>query len=122
MSSSWSSSSSSGSLFDLYIYFILAVKVLFVLMAIAEKLAKDKNTKATLTYWKEKTEFIFIVSMAVLCIGLFNPFRYGQLVLNHHTRILLFIYGFIVLLNADWSSYFPRWVNELNYLKSIVGK
>lgn len=105
------------SLFDIYIYFIILVKILFVLLIVASKHAvnskKDPKTIATLTLWKERMEFIFIVTMALLCIVVFNPFRSGPFVLQNHVRVLLFIYGFIILLNADWGTYFPKWFYSL---------
>jgi hypothetical protein len=70
-------------------------------------------------YWKERLEFIFVVCMAIVCIILFNPFSSGPLVVDHHVRFLLFVYGFIILIDTKWHTFFgemPPWFKTLQHL------
>ena len=59
---------------DYFIFFIILIKIVFIISAIGHViLSYSKSSKAEkidpkLTYWKERTEFVFIVSMAVLLI------------------------------------------------------
>ena len=100
-----------GKTYDYYVSFIIFVKILFIITAIIALglKIKIKNTKnatssnLTNTYnilskWKQIFEFIFIISLALICIIVFCPF-YGDVVfIDKHTRILLFLYGFIIIL------------------------
>ena len=112
------------SAFDSFVVFIIVVKVFFVIFAAIELYYKfEKKTDSSWSkwalYWKERTEFIFIVSMAILCIVLFNPFSRGVLVIDHHVRILLFVYGFIILITSNWKNIFgemPPWFTNLQNL------
>ena len=99
-----------GRTYDNYVIFIIIIKVLFLITAIIARILKAKitNTKTAntnliniykiLSEWKQIFEFIFIISLAFICIIVFCPF-YGDIVfIDKHTRILLFIYGFIIIL------------------------
>ena len=99
-----------GRTYDNYVIFIIIIKVLFLITAIVTRILKAKitNSKTTntnliniyniLSEWKQIFEFIFIISLALICIIVFCPF-YGDVVfIDKHTRILLFLYGFIIIL------------------------
>jgi len=99
-----------GRTYDNYVIFIIIIKVLFLITAIIARILKAKitNTKTAntnliniykiLSEWKQIFEFIFIISLAFICIIVFCPF-YGDIVfIDKNTRILLFIYGFIIIL------------------------
>jgi hypothetical protein len=65
--------------------------------------------------WKEKFEFIFISLMAVLLIYLFNPRTDKSLLIDHETKILLYLFGFVLLVTADWGEF----INDSILLASI---
>lgn len=109
------------SFFDSLVIFAIFVKILFVLFAILEFYSKIKHKSwaSWALYWKQRTEFIFIIAMAFICIVLFNPFSSGELVVDRHVRVLLFIYGIIILITSNWTSFFgvmPPWFQELQTL------
>ena len=58
--------------------------------------------------------------MALVCIIIFYPYYSDTIYIDKETRLLLFIYGFIILITANWSIIFnlPPWVSQL---QSIVG-
>jgi hypothetical protein len=100
-----------GKTYDYYVSFIIFIKLLFIITAIITlglklKIKNTKNTNSSnlvntyniLTKWKKIFELIFIISLAFICIIVFCPF-YGDVVfIDRHTRILLFLYGFIIIL------------------------
>ena len=95
--------------FDIYIMLIFLVKIAFIILAvyrlyIKAKNPKDKNLK-TVEFWKERFEFIFITMMSVLLIYLFYP-RVNRInMINGETKLLLYLFGFVLLLTENWSDF-----------------
>ena len=97
--------------FNIYITFIIFIKVGFVILAISHLYLKLKHkehseTDKKIIFWKERLEFIFIILMAVLLIYLFNPRNDRSILITHETKILLYLFGFILLITADWNVFF----------------
>jgi hypothetical protein len=100
------------------IYFIFFVKIIYLLTNLAVKYFKhieqnDKQKKyagliSSLEYWSERTEFVFIISMSVLLMFLFNPWHVRVPSIDKETRTLLFLYGFIIIFTADWGLFFKQ--------------
>ena len=97
-------------LFNIGITIIIIVKVIFIGLSIAKVYFKHKephNTKRlnNLEFWKKRLEFIFIALMSILLIYLFNP-RINRInMIDTETRLLLYLFGFILILTADWSQF-----------------
>jgi len=104
-----------GRAFDNYVLFIIFIKILFILFALITFLLKmkikysknnDKNIISiynNISLCKETLEFLFIISTALVCIIVFYPFYKEPVIIDKHTRVLLFLYGFIILITANWS-------------------
>jgi hypothetical protein len=115
------------SAWDSFVVFIIFVKICFVLFAALEVYYKVEKKEGTAwaewaLYWKERLEFVFIISMAIVCIVLFNPISKGTLVVDDHVRLLLFVYGFIILITSNWHTFFgelPPWFKSLQSLLRI---
>ena len=117
-------------LFDLFITFIFIIKILFVICAVWHSYLVKKNEKEgnhtnlkminSLEYWKERLEFIFIFCMSFVCIYVFNPFS-KNFVVDKETKLLLFVFGIIILINANWNIFFKKakWFTEF---QNIIGK
>ena len=92
------------SLYTLYIYLLFSLKIIFLILAIYDKYLlkskKDAKKEKSVALWKSRIEYVFIILMAFLTIYLFNPFTKRPLVIDFHTKLLLFIYGIIVLLTS----------------------
>jgi hypothetical protein len=110
---------------DFFILFIIFIKIVFILSAIGHlmlshsKLSTAKKLDPKLLYWKERTEFIFIASMSILLIYHFNP-QTGNKPINEETSLIFFLFGWILLLTADWNIFFkeaPWFANIVSYLK-----
>jgi hypothetical protein len=112
--------------FDLYITFIFAIKIIFLGLAIYKvyiEHIEPKNTKKIeeIKYWKESVETLFKGTMAVLLIILFNPRGTKEVVkLDYETRLLLYLFGFILLLTADWKSIYQKIPRGWEKIKEIL--
>jgi len=96
--------------YDKFIYLVIFIKFIFVclgiyLVYIKRKEPNNKNKINRITHFKKKLETIFITFMSLLLIYLFNP-RYtkNEVILDYETRLLLFLFGFILLVTRDWES------------------
>ena len=100
---------------DFFILFIIFIKIVFVLSAIGNlflthipvSISKTIGIKdSQLLYWKERTEFIFIVSMAVLLVYHFRP---GHLKpISSETSLLFFLFGCILIITSKWDLFFTE--------------
>jgi len=93
--------------YNIYITFIILIKVGFVILAVSHlylKLKHKENTETdkTILFWKERLEFIFIALMSVLLIYLFNPRTDRSVMIDYETKLLLYLFGFILLITAKW--------------------
>jgi hypothetical protein len=57
----------------------------------------------TSLYWKEVTENIYKIGMALLIIFLFFPGLNNEKYLTKEIYLLLTIFGFILLFTSDWN-------------------
>lgn len=97
--------------FDYLIYFTFFIKLIFIGSVLSLKYVEHKNKNAntqTLTFWKERSEFIFKACLSLILIILFNPRKKTPLVIDTETKLLLYLYGFIVILQADWGQFFKE--------------
>lgn len=96
---------------DVYVNLIILIKVIFILLAISHLYLKikheaDSEFDKTLMAWKEQVEFVFVLLMSLLLIYLFNPRTNRYLTIDRETRILFFLFGFILLITAKWRDFF----------------
>ena len=66
-------------------------------------------------FWRERTEFIFTSLMAILLIYLFNPIKNKMFMINNETKLLLYLFGIVLIITADWKTFFK----ESNIFKKI---
>ncbi len=109
--------------FDIGITTIIIVKLLFICVAITKLYVthKDPNNKKrikNLEFWKKRVEFIFIILMSILLIYLFNPRVNRMNMINTETKILLYLFGFILLLTSNWEQFFTN--SKIKVLKDFT--
>ena len=111
--------------YTLYIYLIFAVKIGFVIMTIYHILLKvkgksDSDLDKKIIYWKERFEFIFILLMSILLVYLFNPRKDRATMIDGETKILLYLFGFVLLITANWGDFFheAKW---FKYIQESIG-
>jgi amino acid permease len=98
--------------YKLFIRLIIIFKIIYVILASVHRYLKLTNQSYTtldtkLLFWKSRVEFIFIFLMSGLLIYLFNPF-YNEMSMigkDKETKVLIFVFGFILILTADWSDF-----------------
>ena len=91
-----------------YILLVFTDKILFILLGILHICLKltgysKTNLDNSIIYWKERIEFIFIVLMSLLLIYLFSPTQKQNVVINGETKLLLFLFGLILLITSKWN-------------------
>jgi hypothetical protein len=111
--------------FDSYIILTFIVKIIFIILALTNIYLKTKGKEKSslankVKYWKERVEFIFVFLMALLLIYLFSPRANRTTMINGETKLLLFLFGFILLITAKWSAFFKesKW---FVYLQKSLG-
>ena len=96
--------------FDLYIILIFVVKFLFIILSFSHLYMKVKGKEKTeldakVSFWKGRLEFIFIVLMSLLLIYLFNPRTSRLNKVTGETKLLLYLFGFVLLFTANWDTF-----------------
>jgi hypothetical protein len=99
--------------FQIFIYVIFAVKIGFILMAITNIYLKHKGREGDelyekINYWKERFEFIFVFLMSILLIYLFNNRTSKTVLISGETKLLLFLFGIVLIITAKWSVFFKE--------------
>jgi hypothetical protein len=98
---------------DLFVIFIIFIKFVFVISAVghfllshSHNMGLQKTIDPQFVYWKERTEFIFIVSMAVLLLYYFRPGK--EHTINKETSFLFYLFGWVLLLTSKWNLFFEE--------------
>lgn len=108
---------------DFFLLFIIFIKIVFAITAVGHFVfthIHNNNVKRQIDpkfiYWKERTEFIFIASMAILLIYYFKPGKNRPI--DKETTFLFFLFGWILLFTAQWNLFFK----EARWYKLIIGQ
>lgn len=106
--------------YDVFVSFIILIKLLFMICAILEFYFKpDTTIGKILVFWKDHLEFIFVACTSILILIIFRPFQNGTIHITPHEQFLLFVYGIIILINANWALFIEEsiWFKKL---KNII--
>jgi hypothetical protein len=92
----------------LFLCLIVVVKVSFFAVAILYRVIQHKDPtdvqkQNTIETLKEQLEFVYIILMSILLLINFNPWT--QVSIDTETRVLLFLYGIIVLFTSKYSTF-----------------
>jgi len=98
---------------NLFITIIIITKLLFIILSLIHiYLKKIKKTNSDLDkkilFLKERIEFIFILFMSILLIHLFNPFSPKSVEVKGETKLLLFLFGIILIISANWNTFIGK--------------
>ena len=109
--------------FDMYIFLIFAIKIGFIIMALTHLYLKikgqtDSEFDKKVIYWKHKLEFVFIFLMSALLMYLFNPRKNNIHMIDSESKLLLFLFGFILIFTADWSTFIKEalWFQNIQHV------
>jgi hypothetical protein len=93
---------------DFYILFIVFIKFVFILSAVGHLVMSHTQPNHSLNskflYWKERSEFIFIICMSSLLVYYFHP-RFARKPINEETGLLFFLFGVIMVITAKWKTF-----------------
>ena len=97
-----------------FIYVIIGIKALFLFSTLsnlfltkivkANKLIEKYSHK--LNKIKEQTEFVFIFLTSILMIAIFYPRQNNMKYINEHVKLLFYLFGWILIITANWSLFF----------------
>jgi hypothetical protein len=119
--------------------FIFMIKVLFLIMTIMAKrteLVIKRDTKKGKTanldeqrkklekeeYLRTRLELMFKFTMSIFLIIVFFPKRKNRIELTYEDNLLLTVFGFILLITADWSVLIPHNIIEEYMSKALFVK
>lgn len=104
-----------GKFYNMFVIFVIILKIIFIFLVVLTKYYKHKlkiSNKTELSYytnkynlinfWKEKIENIFMICMGFICVIIFNPFNDYQFFIDKETRLLLFLFGIVILFTTNW--------------------
>lgn len=105
---------------DYYVAFLISIKFIFTISALGHLLLSHTNSQLSkydpsFLYWKERTEFIFIISMSILLIYYFYPFG-SPAPMSAETKLLFFLFGWILIVTANWKIF----VTETPWFQKLV--
>lgn len=105
---------------DYFVTLIFIVKLIFILLALTQRYYKfsgkeDENRDKIITYWRDRIEFVFILLMSILLIYLFNPRFNREILIDREIKVLLFLFGFILIVTAKWNNFIEeaKWFMNL---------
>ena len=112
-------------LFRLFVFTIIFFKFLYIFLSLLHVYfriqgKKDAEIDISVQWWRDRVEFIFKILMALLIIYLFNPIDTREKLLSRETKLLLYIYGFILLITADWGNFFNESIGFKNVQNIIA--
>ena len=111
--------------FTMYTTLIFVLKFVFIILAITQiylRVSKATNYELvnTVDYWKSRLEFVFVFLMAILLIYLFVPPMNKSVEVTGESKLLLYLFGIILLTTAKWGDFFSE-SQFLIKLQDILG-
>jgi hypothetical protein len=109
--------------YNLYIAIIIFFKSIFFILSLTNiylkiKDRKNKNNKNTsntnnniqknIEFWRSRCEFVVNILISLLLIYLFNPLSPKIYLIDKETKIVLFVFGFILFMTSNWSDFFNQ--------------
>jgi hypothetical protein len=107
--------------YDYFIVFILLTKLIYAILVIIHVYLKIKGEDESdydlkIVFYKDQLEIIFIISMSILLLYLFYPRHVKPPEIDAQSRLLLFVYGIIILFTLDWKKFIDE-SKIINFLR-----
>jgi hypothetical protein len=96
---------------DFFILFVFFIKIVFVIASLGHiyfHFRPNPSLDNRFVFWKEKTEFIFIISMSLVLLITFHPFESIRPHLTKETEFLFYLFAWVLLLTANWRQFFTQ--------------
>lgn len=109
--------------YDYFIVFILIIKLIYAILVAIHIYLKIKGRDgdeydSKIVSYKDQLEIIFVISMSILLLYLFYPRHITHPEIDTQSRLLLFLYGIIILFTLDWT----KFIDESSVIKFIRNK
>ncbi len=95
--------------YDYFIVFILLTKLIYGILVATHIYLKikgrDDEYDSRIVFYKDQLEVVFVISMSILLLYLFYPRHINPPEIDTQSRLLLFLYGIIILFTLDWSKF-----------------
>jgi hypothetical protein len=109
--------------YDYFIVFILITKLIYAILLVIHIYLKikgraDDSLDSKIVFYKDNLEIVFVISMSILLIYLFYPRHINPPEVDAQSRLLLFLYGIIILFTLDLS----KFIDESKFLTYIKDK
>jgi len=94
------------------VWIIIGLKIVFIVSTLLDKYV-NYNKKSVFYLYDDKlvrvkkiSDFLFVISMSLLIIFIFNPKKNNMQYFTPHIKLLLYLFGAIIIITADWSDFF----------------
>jgi hypothetical protein len=109
--------------YDYFIVFILVIKLIYTILVGVHIYLKIKGRAgdeydSKIVFYKDQLEIVFVISMSILLLYLFYPKHVNPPEIDTQSRLLLFLYGIIILFTLDWK----KFIDESSLIKFIKDK
>lgn len=88
-------------IFDIFLYFILINKICLILLNLSKINTFDNkfiDNDQFVIYYKFLHD-LFNLNIGILLIILFNPISEKYMILTHHIKLFLFVFGILTIIN-----------------------
>jgi hypothetical protein len=112
--------------YHIFLLVIVITKSIFIILALFDRYLKFTNQGNSslgtqVDFWKSRVEFVFIFLMSVLLLYLFNPRRDRKAMINKETEVVLYLFGIVLIITADWSDFFKESL-LFKTIQNVIGK
>jgi hypothetical protein len=83
-------------------------KIIFIILAVFYRISQKKSNPGMskfLLVWKERTDVLYVTAMSIFLIYIFSPWTNNRQYLTRSIYHLLFLYGIISIITANWASF-----------------
>jgi|LauGreDrversion2_2_1035103.scaffolds.fasta_scaffold00276_5 hypothetical protein len=113
-------------LYHIFLSVIVITKTIFVILALVQRYLKFTNQEYSslatqVDFWKSRVEFVFTFLMSLLLIYLFNPKTDRKEMINKETGLILFLFGVVLIITADWSDFFKE-TASIKLIQHLLGR
>lgn len=97
--------------------YTILIKVIFLVVSVGHillTLLPNETIDAKLIYWRERTEFIFIICVSLLLIYYFHDYG-NKHQIDEETAMIFFMGGLTLLITAKWKHFIKTspWTEHL---------
>lgn len=96
--------------YDIYVIMVFILKIIFLILAIIHIYLiyideSNKELDAKIIYWKDRVDYVFKITMALLLFYIFNPYYDNTYLINNETKLLFYLFGIILIATANWNAF-----------------